>query len=131
MKYVGYQNELASFVGETREELEKLPMVNLTEIKEVEFAEMYNGVIYTDQEELTKAKQDYVRGVRNQYLVDYVDGAVSNPLRWADMSQELRDMYTNYRQYLLDYTESDGWWEQNPMTLDEWKQEEDNAIEEG
>lgn len=121
--FVGYQNELAAFVGETREELEKLPMVKLTEIKEVEFAEMYNGVVYTDQEELTKAKQDFVRGVRNQYLVDYVDGAVSNPLRWADMSQELKDMYTNYRQYLLDYTETENWWEQNPKTLDEWRED--------
>lgn len=123
MKYVGYQNELACFVGETKEELKRLPAVKFTEIKEVEFAEMYNGVIYTDQEELTKAKQDYVRSIRNQYLVDYVDGAVSNPLRWADMSQELKDMYTNYRQYLLDYTNEENWWEQLPKTLDEWKEQ--------
>ena len=123
--FVGYQNELKSFIAETREELENMPMVKFTSIEEVPFAEMYNGVIYDDEEELVKAKQDYVRSIRNDYLVEYVDGAVSNPLRWADMSQELRDMYTNYRQYLLDYTETENWWEQTPKTLDEWKQSEE------
>ena len=120
--FIGYQNDLACFVGNTREELEALPCVYLDKIEEVEFAEMYNGVIYTSEEDLIKAKQDYVREIRNQYLVEYVDGAVSNPLRWADMSQELKDMYTNYRLYLLDYTEQDNWWEQLPKTLDEWKE---------
>lgn len=75
------------------------------------------------EEALVKAKQNYVRGVRNDYLVEYVDGVVSNPLKWADMSQELKDMYTNYRQYLLDYTETENWWEQNPLDFDTWKEE--------
>lgn len=119
--FIGYQNELKAFVAETREELESLPMVELTNIEEVPFAEMYNGVIYDNEEELTTAKQDYVRGVRNDYLVQYVDGAVSNPLRWADMGQELKDMYTNYRRYLLDYTNGENWWENLPKTLEEWR----------
>ena len=123
--FIGYQEELKAFLAETREELENLPMVELTEIKEVPFAEMYYGIIYDNEEELITAKQNYVRNIRNQYLVDYVDGAVSNPLRWEDMSQELKDMYTNYRLYLLDYTETENWWEQNPKTLDEWKEEEE------
>lgn len=124
--FIGYQGELKAFVGETREELENLPMVELTEIREVDFAEMYNGVIYDDEDELIEAKKTYVRGIRNRYLVEYVDGAVSNPLRWADMSEELKEMYTNYRIYLLDYTETENWWEQNPMTLDEWKDSEES-----
>lgn len=128
--FVGYQEKLyngsdipvldAVFVAETQEELESLPCVVLDKIEEVDFAEMYNGYVYLSEEALIKAKQDYVRSIRNDYLVEYVDGAVSNPLRWADMNQELKDMYTNYRQYLLDYTEEDNWWEQNPLTLDEW-----------
>ena len=122
--FIGYQGELKALIGETREELESNKFMSFTKIEEVSFAEMYNGVIYTDEEELIKAKQDYVRGIRNSYLVEYVDGAVSNPLRWADMSQELKDMYTNYRLYLLNYTEEDNWWEQNPKTLDEWKEDE-------
>lgn len=119
--FIGYQGELKAFVAETREELENNKFVQFTNIEEVPFAEMYNGVIYDNEEELTTAKQDYIRGIRNQYLVDYVDGAVSNPLRWADMSQELKDMYTNYRQYLLDYTNSENWWKNLPKTLEEWR----------
>lgn len=121
--FIGYQNGLKVFLAETREELENIPCVELTNIEEVQFAELYNGTIYTDDDELKKAKQDNVRSVRNQYLVEYVDGAVSNPLRWEDMSQELKDMYINYRKYLLDYTEQENWWLQFPKTLDEWKEE--------
>ncbi len=127
--FIGYQGELKVFVAETREELENNEFVELTNIEEVPFAEMYNGVIYDNQEELTTVKQDYVRGVRNQYLVEYVDGAVSNPLRWADMSQELKDMYTNYRQYLLDYTNSENWWESYPKTLEEWRNDKGTGKE--
>ena len=120
--FIGYQSELKAFVAETREELENLPFIELTKIEEVSFAEMFDGVIYTDTESLTKAKQDFMRNVRNYYLVEYVDGAVSNPLRWADMSEELKQMYTDYRKYLLDYTEGENWWLEAPKTLEEWKQ---------
>lgn len=123
--FIGLQNGKACFISESKEELQNLPCVVLDEIKEVNFAEMYNGVIYTTEEDLLTAKQEYVRGIRNQYLIDYIDGAVSNPLRWADMSQEQKDMYMNYRKYLLDYTETENWWEQNPKTLDEWKETDD------
>lgn len=121
--FIGYQNELATMLAETREELEKNRFIKFTNIVEVPFAKMYNGVIYLSDKELTVAKQEYIRGVRNNYLVEYVDGAVSNPLRWADMSQDLKDIYTNYRQYLLDYTKQENWWEQNPLTFEEWKDE--------
>ena len=115
--------EHASFIAETQEELENMPCVKLDRIEEVPFAELYDGVIYTDEDSLIKAKQSYVRKIRNKYLVDYVDGAVSNPLRWADMDQELKDMYTNYRRYLLDYTETEDWWEDLPMDLDTWRKQ--------
>jgi hypothetical protein len=121
MKYIGLQNDLIAFVTDTREELESLPCVELTEIKEVEFAESYNGVIYIDPAELQTAKETAVRAVRNKYLVEYVDGVVSNPLRWADMSAEEQTQITDYRRYLLDYTTTENWYEQNPLTFDEWK----------
>lgn len=121
MKYIGLQNDLIAFVADTQEELENLPCVELTEIKEVEFAESYNGVIYIDPVELQTAKEKAVRAVRNQYLVEYVDGVVSNPLRWADMSAEEQAQITDYRRYLLDYTTTENWYQQNPLTFDEWK----------
>ena len=87
-----------------------------------------NGQLYKQSEVPEKSveeKQNEVRNVRNQYLEQYVDGVVSNPLRWADMSQELKDMYTNYRRYLLDYTNGEYWWEKNPVSFDEWKEQKD------
>lgn len=128
-----YSDHLA-FIAETREELENLPCVKLTEIKEVEFAESYNGVIYIDPVELQTTKEIVVRTVRNQYLVEYVDGVVSNPLRWAEMSAEEQAQITDYRRYLLDYTTAENWYEQNPLTFDEWKlteqtQEENPYVE--
>lgn len=121
--FIGIQDSKPAFIGETREELENLPSVVLDEIQEVDFAEMYNGIIYLSEEDLVEAQKEFVRKIRNTYLEKYVDGAVSNPLRWADMDQELKDMYTNYRRYLLDYTETDNWWDQLPKTLDEWNNE--------
>lgn len=121
--FVGYQNELKAMIGQTRKELEDNLFVNFTKIEEVDFAELYNGVIYTSREELVAAMQSAMRAVRNNYLVEYVDGVVSNPLRWADMSEELKQMYTDYRKYLLDYTEAENWWLQAPKTFEEWKDE--------
>lgn len=121
--FIGYQSELKAFVAETREELENLPFIELTKIEEVSFAQMFDGVIYTDTESLTKAKQDFMRDVRNYYLVEYVDGAVSNPLRWADLTAEEQQVYADYRRYLLDYTNGENWWEAKPKTLEEWRDE--------
>jgi hypothetical protein len=39
------------------------------------------------------------------------------------MSEELKQNYTNYRRYLLDYTDGENWWEALPKTLEEWKDE--------
>lgn len=121
MKYIGMQNDLIAFVADTREELESLPCVELTEIKEIEFAEQFGSVIYIDPAELQTAKEATVRAVRDKYLVEYVDGVVSNPLRWADMPAEEQTQITDYRRYLLDYTTAENWFEQNPLTFDEWK----------
>lgn len=119
--FLGYEGELKSMLSENREELEADKFID--RIEEVDFAEMFDGVIYTDTESLIKAKQDFMRDVRNYYLVEYVDGAVSNPLRWADMSDEWKQIYTDYRRYLLDYTNGENWWEAKPKTLEEWRDE--------
>lgn len=130
MKYIGYQDDLIAFVADTQEELENMPCVELTEIKQVEFAEMYNGVIYIDPAELQTAKEKVIRGIRDQYLVEYVDAIVANPLRWADMSADEQTQITNYRRYLLDYTDTENWWEHNPMTFDEWSESGSENVQE-
>ena len=118
--FIGYQNDIIAFVANTREELENLPCVELDKIEEVEFAEMFNGVIYTSVEELAQAKGEEVRAIRNQYLETYVDPVVSNPLRWADMSAEEQQQYSDYRQYLLHITEAPEFPDVAVLTMDEW-----------
>ena len=112
----------AAFLDENEENLRNIPFVVIDEIKEVEFAVMYNGKIYEDESEYDLARQNTVREYRNYLLKEEVDPVVTNPLRWADLSEEEKILYTNYRKYLLDYTKQENWWEQNPKTMNEWKE---------
>ena len=72
--------------------------------------------------------QAEVRAVRNSYLEKYVDPK-QLVMVWDSLSADDKKLYADYRQYLLDYPQTEGWYEQNPMTLDEWKQsvEETNS----
>lgn len=78
--------------------------------------------VLNDDPRAIEYKQNRVREIRNGYLVSYVDPVVSNPLRWADMTEEERQKYADYRHYLLDYTQGENWWESNPKTFDEWSE---------
>lgn len=63
-----------------------------------------------------------VRSIRDSYLVEFVDPVVSNPLRWADMTEEEKQKYADYRRYLLDFTTQENWWESTPKTLEQWSE---------
>lgn len=61
--------------------------------------------------------QSEVRAVRNGYLEQ------SDKFMIADYpisAQEL-ELYKQYRTYLRDYTQTDGWWQANPISFEEWK----------
>lgn len=120
--FIGIQNNIPCFVGKTHAELENLQCVHLDEIRQVDFAQMYNGKIYLNETDLIVAKQDFIRSIRNSFLEQYVDAVVSNPLRWEQMVDDEKSIYINYRQYLLDYTKQDNWYESSPKTLDAWKE---------
>ena len=65
----------------------------------------------------TEELKAQVRAVRNLYLqqtdkfmlVDY------------PITDDERELYKQYREYLRDYTLSENWWEHSPMTFEEWK----------
>ena len=118
--FIGYQNNIARYIKNTREELEAIPHVTFDKIEEVPFAEMFNGAIYTSEEELNNAKAGDVRAVRNNYLETYVDPK-QLVMVWDSLSADDKQMYADYRTYLLDYTKSENWWLSYPMTLEEWK----------
>lgn len=90
-----------------------------------------NGLIIEDKgdylesvnppEPTTEDKQTQVRGVRNQYLETYVDPK-QLVMVWDSLTAEEQELYKDYRQYLLDYPQTEGWYEKNPLTFAEWKQ---------
>ena len=89
------------------------------DIKETETALEAWGLTAEEQaqKELDDKKAS-VRGVRNSYLADtdlYM--IVDFPI-----TEEERNLYKEYRQYLRDYTQGESWWEENPMGFEEWKQ---------
>tara|TARA_R100000773_G_C4221176_1_gene120142 strand:+ start:6261 stop:6677 length:417 start_codon:yes stop_codon:yes gene_type:complete len=55
-------------------------------------------------DEINKQKAQQVRDARNYILTFEVDPIVSNPLRWADMTESKQDEWKKYRQDLLDIT---------------------------
>lgn len=92
------------------------------EIKETETTLEAWG--YTQEEQAEKDladKQTQVRVVREQYFADYVDFYQSKPLLWEEMTEEEKQDIADYRKYLMDYTKEENWWEQNPLTFEEWK----------
>lgn len=60
--------------------------------------------------------QARVRSSRN-YLLNTTDYTQLND---APFTEEEKTKYAEYRKYLRDYTESENWWLQNPLTYDEW-----------
>lgn len=102
----------------------KFPCLVYDRIEEVEDAEMVEVggefVLKTDDKAVEKQKDD-VRAVRNQYLETYVD-TKQLVMVWNSLTAEEQELYKDYRQYLLDYPQTEGWWEENPMDFEDWKQ---------
>lgn len=70
-----------------------------------------------------EVKEKEVRSVREEYFANYVDWYQSKPLLWEEMTEEEKLDIAGYREYLKDYTKQENWWEQNPLTFEEWKNE--------
>ena len=100
-------------------------------MKEQEVEQAWDGAWYLAgyaPEKPVEEMQAEVRAVRNNYLEKYVDPK-QLVMVWNSLSADEKKLYADYRTYLLDYTEVEDWYLQNPMTLDEWKQsvEETNS----
>ena len=89
---------------------------------EMDVEQAYNGIWYLAgcaPEKPQEIKEQEVRQVRNSYLVDFVD-PYQLVLRWGELSETEQGYMREYRQYLLDYTKGNNWWEQNPMNYEDW-----------
>ena len=89
--FIGYQNNIATFIANTREELENKICVSFDKIEEVPFAEMFNGVVYTSEEELLTAKTKAVEETRASLYAAQVDPITAhiNRLRDEEMTPEV------------------------------------------
>jgi hypothetical protein len=91
--FIGYQNNIATFIANTREELENKPCVSFDKIEEVPFAEMFNGVIYTSKEELLQAQTKAVEETRAGLYAAQVDPITAhiNRLRDEELTPEIAE----------------------------------------
>ncbi len=89
--FIAYQNNIARYVKSTREELEVIRNVSFDRIKEVPFAEMFNGVVYTDEQELFQAKTKAVEEIRANLYAQEVDPITAhiNRLRDDELTPEI------------------------------------------
>lgn len=69
---------------------------------------------YVPTEDELKAQ---VRAIRNQYLAQTDKFMITD----YPITDDERELYKQYREYLRDYTLSENWWEHSPMTFEEWK----------
>ena len=98
------------------------------EIKETETELQAWGMTSEEQEEFAIVSAKIaIRSVRNEYLEE-TDKFVSIPDFPIDF--ETKDLYIEYRQYLRDYTELEDWWEQEPKTFEDWRNECQTSISE-
>ena len=78
--------------------------------------------VLTSSDEAIEQKKADVRAIRNQYLKQYVDDRAKSPFMWNEVPEEEKALIGEYRKYLMDYPETEGWYESNPMNFGEWKQ---------
>ena len=73
--------------------------------------------VLTSSDEAIEQRKEQVRAVRNQYLEQ------TDKFMIADypITDDERELYKQYREYLRDYTLSENWWEHSPNTFEEWK----------
>ena len=93
-----------------------------TEHSVADYLQVNGEYVLTSSAKAIEQKKAEVRAVRNDYLKQYVDDRAKSPFMWNEVSEEEKTLIGEYRKYLMGYPETEGWWEQNPMTFEEWKQ---------
>ena len=68
----------------------------------------FTAYVPPTQEELDAEAAGIVRHERDRILATEVDPIVSNPLRWADMTTEQQNTWSQYRADLLNITDQAG-----------------------
>lgn len=102
----------AFYVGEIVED---------TEHSISDYMQVNGEFVLTSSAEAIEQKKSEVRAVRNQYLKQYVDDRAKSPFMWDEVTEEEKALIGEYRKYLMNYPETEGWYEHNPLTFEEWE----------
>ena len=89
-----------------------------TEHSVYDYMQVNGEYVLTSSAEAIEQKKIEVRTFRNQYL-EQTDKYLS--VSDFPIDDNTKEQYRLYRQYLRDYPETEGWYEQNPLTFEEWK----------
>ena len=82
-----------------------------------DYVQVNGQFVLTSSAEAIEQRKKEVRSVRNQYLEQTDKFMITD----YPISDDERELYKQYREYLRDYTLSENWWEHSPMTFEEWK----------
>ena len=74
--------------------------------------------VLTVSDEAIEQRKEQVRAVRNQYLEQTDKYMITD----YPITDEERELYRQYREYLRDYTLSENWWEHSPKDFSTWKE---------
>lgn len=89
-------------------------------MKEQEVEQAWDGAWYllgyapkkpeeTSKEEIRAERDELIQNSDKYMLVDF------------PITEEEREKWVAYRQYLRDYTKQENWWEESPKTFEDWK----------
>lgn len=95
---------------------------------EMEVEQSYDGFWYVKghaPEKPQSVMEKEVRVVRKSYLKETDTYMIAD----YPITDEERQAYKDYRSYLRDYTETEEWWLKNPMTFDEWINQETEGTD--
>lgn len=87
-----------------------------TEHTVADYMQVNGEYVLTSSAEAIEQKKVEVRAVRNQYLEQTDKYMITD----YPITDEERELYKQYREYLRTYPESQDWYKANPKTYEEW-----------
>ena len=82
-----------------------------------DYLQVNGEYVLTSSDEAIEQKKAEVRAVRNQYLEQTDKYMITD----YPITDDERELYKQYREYLRTYPECRDWYKANPKTYEEWK----------
>lgn len=82
-----------------------------------DYVQVNGEYVLVSSDEAIEQRKEQVRTVRNQYLEQTDKYMITD----YPISDDERELYKQYREYLRTYPKCQDWYKANPKTYDEWK----------